>query len=394
MDGIVGPIKTYIKKRDPAVIDNFAFKLHYRASFVVLLVCMLLVTAKQYIGDPISCIADGVPGGTLDLYCWIHSTFSVPSRWGQISDEYSEGAPHLAGRTIPHPGVAPLEDGEEVVYHKYYQWVVFVLFLQASMFYIPRVVWKHSEGGLMKMLVGDLTDPLMLINKEDRTSRVLFIKKYFKESTKSHAGYAIKFFLCEVLALVNVLGQIYFTDKFLGNEFTTYGWDVLTVTAGNPEDRADPMNVVFPKVTKCTFHKYGPSGTITKHDGLCILALNIINEKIYVFLWFWFISVAMISALAILYRTLIFLVPSMRVTVIMSRCLYQVEKDTVEDVLSNPRHSWVDKIGDYFVMYLLSKNLPPIAMKELLDELKPVVQPSKNSNNYSQMGNYEKDTTM
>ena len=73
------------------------------------------------------------------------------------------------------------------------------------------------------MLVGDLTDPLMLINKEDRTKRVLFIKKYFQESTKSHAGYAIKFFLCEVLALINVVGQIYFTDKFLGNEFTTYG---------------------------------------------------------------------------------------------------------------------------------------------------------------------------
>ena len=223
MDGIVGPIKSYVKKRDPAIIDNFAFKLHYRVSFVVLLVCMMLVTAKQYIGDPISCIADGVPGGALDLYCWIHSTFSVPSRWGQISDEYSEGAPHLAGRTNPHPGVAPLEPGEEVVYHKYYQWVVFVLFLQAAMFYVPRVVWKHSEGGLMKMLVGDLTDPLMLVNKEDRTKRVQFIKKYFQESTKSHAGYAIKFFLCEVLALVNVVGQIYFTDRFLGNEFTTYG---------------------------------------------------------------------------------------------------------------------------------------------------------------------------
>ena len=35
---------------------------------------------RQFIGDPISCIADGVPGGTLDLYCWIHSTFSVPGR--------------------------------------------------------------------------------------------------------------------------------------------------------------------------------------------------------------------------------------------------------------------------------------------------------------------------
>ena len=119
---------------------------------------------------------------------------------------------------------------------------------------------------------------------------------------------------------------------------------MLSVTAGNPEDRADPMNVVFPKVTKCTFHKYGPSGTITKHDGLCILALNIINEKIYVFLWFWFVSVAMMSALALLYRVVIFLVPSLRVTVIMGRSLYQVEKRAVEDVLNCPKHSWVDKV--------------------------------------------------
>ena len=96
---------------------------------------------------------------------------------------------------------------------RYYQWVVFVLFLQAAMFHIPRIIWKHCEGGLMKMLVGDLTNPLMLINKEERMERVLFIKKYFKESTKSHGGYAINFFLCEILAFVNVIGQIYFTDK-------------------------------------------------------------------------------------------------------------------------------------------------------------------------------------
>ena len=97
----------------------------------------------------------------------------------------------------------------------------------------------------------------------------MFIKKYFKESAKTHGGYAINFFLCEILALVNVIGQMYLTDRygvisnklgrssintdkfdnrFLGYEFTTYGWDVLSVTAGNPEERADPMNIVFPKV--------------------------------------------------------------------------------------------------------------------------------------------------
>ena len=50
---------------------------------------------------------------------------------------------------------------------------------------------------------------------------------------------------------------------------------------------SDPMAKVFPKVTKCSFHKYGPSGTIEIRDGLCVLPLNIINEKIYILLWFW-----------------------------------------------------------------------------------------------------------
>jgi hypothetical protein len=45
------------------------------------------------------------------------------------------------------------------------------------------------------------------------------------------------------------------------------------------------MAKVFPKVTKCTFFKYGPSGTVEKKDGLCVLPLNIINEKIYIFIW-------------------------------------------------------------------------------------------------------------
>jgi len=262
------------------------------------------------------------------------------------------------------------------------------------MFHLPRIIWKHSEGGLMKMLVGELTNPLFLIQKDERLDRVMAIKKYFKETTKTHGGYALNFFLCEILAFVNVIGQIYFTDRFLGYQFTTYGWDVLSVTAGNPEDRSDPMNVVFPKVTKCTFHKYGPSGTITRHDGLCILALNIINEKIYVFLWFWFVGVAIFSAIAILYRLIVLLVPSLRVSVIMARTLYQVDKKLVEDILSCPTHSWIDQVGDYWVVYLLSKNLSPVAMKELIEELKPVMNPDPSYGEYPNLGSFEKESRM
>lgn len=147
----------------------------------------------------------------------------------------------------------------------------------------------------------------------------------------------------------------------------------------NPETRYDPMNAVFPKVTKCTFHTYGPSGTINRYDSICILALNIISEKIFVFLWFWFVLLAIVSALAVVYRIFILSMPSLRVRVLVQKLHNRVDPQIIEDVLNCPSHSWIDQIGDYWVFFLLSRNLPTIAMKELLEDLKPI----RNPNGYS-----------
>ena len=90
----------------------------------------------------------------------------------------------------------------------------------------------------MKNLVGDLTNPLMpykvnfciklsmlgmmsLLTKylypnfqeEERVSQVKFIRKYFNDDLRTHGGYAINFFLCEILTFINVIGQIFFTDR-------------------------------------------------------------------------------------------------------------------------------------------------------------------------------------
>ena len=59
----------------------------------------------------------------------------------------------------------------------------------------------------------------------------------------------------------------------------------------DPETRIDPMAQVFPRVTKCSFFKYGPSGTVQTHDAICVLPVNIVNEKLYIFLWFWLVSI-------------------------------------------------------------------------------------------------------
>lgn len=112
---------------------------------------------------------------------------------------------------------------------------------------------------------------------------------------------------------------MFLIDSFLGGEFLTYGTKVLELSQMDQENRYDPMVAVFPRVTKCTFHKFGPSGSIQTHDALCILALNILNEKIYIFLWFWFIILAIMSGMALAYSIAVVTLPSIRETILLRR---------------------------------------------------------------------------
>ena len=80
-------------------------------------------------------------------------------------------------------------------------------------------------------------------------------------------------------------------DRFFDGTFFTFGIEVLSFAERDQEDRIDPMVwfyffsldhavflfqvYIFPRMTKCTFHKFGSSGEIEKHDAMCILPLNI-----------------------------------------------------------------------------------------------------------------------
>jgi len=357
-------------KLDDVWIDNNIFRLHYKATFVVYITASLLVTSGQYIGDPIDCIVDGVPSGLMDTYCWIHSTFSIPSRWTGEK-----------GKDMPHPGIAPtadLEDGTEVVYHKYYQWVAFVLFLQAVMFYIPRYLWFSSEGGKIAMLVQELQQPM--IEPNARKDQIGTIVKYFKLHRGTHSLYALRFFGCEILNLVNAIGQIYFTDFFLGYTFSTYGQDVLNYTGMEAEDRPDPMKTVFPKVTKCTFHKYGPSGTVEKKDGLCVLPLNIINEKIFIFVWFWLVGLAAITALFLVYRIAVIAGSQIRVALITVKGGKSTNRSDVEAILEPPSLNFFEKVGDWLVLHFVTKNLNALVVNDLIRQLHNEEEGNKEDN--------------
>lgn len=346
MFDVFGSVKGLLKI-DSVCIDNNIFRLHYKVTVIILIAFSLVVTSRQYIGDPIDCIVDEIPSNVMDTYCWIYSTFTIPDR---VSGR--------VGKDMIHPGVGPYVAGEDTpTYHKYYQWVCFVLFFQSMFFYLPRYLWKSWEAGRMKMLALDLSCPLIVEDvKQDRLNILL---DYFRTNLHCQNFYAIRFIICEVLNFVNVIGQIYLVDYFLGGEFSTYGSEVIKFTEMEPEDRSDPMARVFPKVTKCTFKKYGASGTIQPFDGLCVLPLNIVNEKIYVFLWFWFILLTILTALCLVYRAAVVLSPQLRLYLLRARSRLSSQKDV-------QRIADKFQLGDWFVLYQLGKNVDPLIYKDLV----------------------------
>ena len=94
---------------------------------------------------------------------------------------------------------------------------------------------------------------LPIVEEETKLDRIQILINYFTDTRHNHDTYTFRFFFCELLNFVNVVGQIYFMDFFLGGEFTTYGSDVLAMSELPQEDRYDPMATVFPKVSHQIF---------------------------------------------------------------------------------------------------------------------------------------------
>ena len=93
------------------------------------------------------------------------------------------------------------------------------------------------------------------LRKETRHEDIGSLSKYLVETAGIHDGWAIRVFLSHLIYLINVVGQIFFTDMFLGYEFSTYGVSAASFLETEEDERTDPMSKVFPRVTKCTFHK-------------------------------------------------------------------------------------------------------------------------------------------
>jgi hypothetical protein len=134
----------------------------------------------------------------------------------------------------------------------------------------------------------------------------------------------------------------------------------MEFTEWDPSVRFDPMVKVFPRLAKCIFHDFGPSGDIQKYDTLCILPVNIINEKIYIILWFWFYLLEIITTFLVIYRMLALLFPTLRYHILRLKAK-RSKPDYIKFVLSRC------SIGDWFVLILLQKNMDPFNFSQIIE---------------------------
>ncbi|XP_054161033.1 innexin inx2-like [Oppia nitens] len=342
----------YLTKIKAVTIDDLVFRLHYRFTFTAILVVSILITGEQFFGKPIKCIKGAgaeVPEKLIESFCWVEGTFTLPKALIKAID-----------KEIPAPGVEQFYEKDEVLEHSYYQWVSLVLFLQSLCFYITRYLWKKWEKNKIKGLISGLNKVILEKNEKIKTCEGL--AKRLVDTRGKYNAYAFRYFICEVLNFLIVILQMVFINWFLGGEFARYGINVLNYIDRDPNLSEDPMSRVFPKLTKCTFRQFGPSGDIKRFDNLCLLPHNILNEKVYIVLWFWLYVLVIASGLMVLYRLIIMAFPQSRYY-LLHKLHHLVQPKHFDTIITHYSY------GDWFVLFLLGKNLDCMHYRDVIEEI-------------------------
>jgi Innexin. len=94
MLGFLKELKSWVRVSphpwDHVSVDTVVSALHHRITSAILLMCCALVSSRQYFGEPILCIQDGldddtaIPSNVLNTYCFITSTYTVVEPEGMV----------------------------------------------------------------------------------------------------------------------------------------------------------------------------------------------------------------------------------------------------------------------------------------------------------------------
>lgn len=205
-----------------------------------------------------------------------------------------------------------------------------MLGLQCVLFYIPRIVWQiicYNRTGT------DLENLVSVANKAsntvegDRKGLVKHVAATMEEMFFQHRDYRMgkvadarrkafrfcgmfiaskrlgtwlifTYIFIKFVYLANAIGQLYLMTTFLGfnSSMTSFGFAIASYMA-NGQDWNETR--IFPRVSYCYLGNVRHLGANNKYVAQCALPVNMLNEKLYIFLWFWTTIVIFCTALSI-----------------------------------------------------------------------------------------------
>lgn len=310
-------------RRSELTTDNVVFYLHYKVTVIFLLALGLTLALIHFTTEPISCYNEDQQKAT---QCWIHGTFITKSH---------------------------LEDtGSEVP--KHYRWAFLKIIFHAVFFYVPRFLWKIWEGGKMKRVTTDLS----LLTDEEKEEVMEMLQDYMSRHKKTHNWYLICFAVCELLNFVNAVVHLCLLDNYLGNPASKHGLNLLSLT-DNDGIRTDALSSVFPRMVECQFKVFGSDHSVNPQSLLCVLPNSVLYEKVFAVILLWLVALSVISGLALVYRIVVCSFPDARSHILASRCRH-VHIGVVDQVVRGR------SVGDWFVLYQLSKNVGLLVLRDIL----------------------------
>jgi len=336
-------------KEEHATIESSVFAA-MKISVVATLAGVVVVTAKTYVGDNINCVSGfkGQEHKAITNYCFISHTYTVLN---------------LSKEVEAHLGVGPyVKDEDDVTRHAYYQWVPFVLSVQVAALYLPKWLWKEVFDHHRFITILNRLNTLK-IKDLTREKDILVSAHYLASSLGIHTPYALQHHLCELVALAVAVGNLFMTNSFLGGAFFGYGGTALFYLTSSNTDPNNPMNIVFPKVTKCLFAKFGRSGTLEQHDALCVLPMNVVNEKTYVVLWLVYLATCGYVGVVLMTRLVLLLSPPSRDTLLLRRLPSEEARAHYRSLAPSFNY------GDWFLLRHLQEAMAPRYFAGLLEGL-------------------------
>ncbi|CAJ0583067.1 unnamed protein product, partial [Mesorhabditis spiculigera] len=307
---MIGVIAPYVAKiRRSYQSNDIIDRLNYHYTALIVMIGAITLAATQYVGKPIQCWVPAQFTGSWERYaetfCFIKGSYYLPMD-DNIGSDFIERDDAVIG---------------------YYQWVPIVLAVQAFLFYLPSLVWKalnFNTGINVKSILVSAAQIKKKIDKESRDDQVKRAAHHIEEALDMQrelksdscdvvkrwrkSGHYLSFLYIGVklLYVLNIFVQFAIFKMFLGTKSTFWGWEVLNdIRSGREWEETGN----FPRVTMCDFN-VRVMGNLHRWTVQCVLMINMFTEKIYVFLWFWFLLVGVFSVVSLVYWLASLVMPS------------------------------------------------------------------------------------